>query len=252
MVDPFHISRRKIARAKLHLANLEIEVGAFFAGRPYTPFRETDPNNPKYEIHKLRFDKPIPDGVSNLLEEAIHHLRSALDSACYSVALLAGLSDKSKPNASFPFARSAGEFENGMKGRCSDMPLPFHALFRALQPHVGGNDALWAINEIANSDKHAILGIGSGAALDGVEGVGGVVCIPTMPIWNSRNQELEIGTFVTGDLQYKMDFSFFVAFEDVRIVTGQPILHFLRFAVESVEYIVNAIETESRRLWLIK
>ena len=115
-LNPFEGSRRKIARAKKHLEDLEREAAAFFAEHPYALIRDPDPNNPKHEIHKIRFNKRVPDSIASLTEEAVHHLRSALDNACYSVAVASGLT---KPrHTAFPFSGSAAEFENALKGRC--------------------------------------------------------------------------------------------------------------------------------------
>ena len=90
MADPFENSRRKVARAKEQLASLEKEIRLFFNTPPYSVVVEPDPDEPKHQIHKLRFDGPMPDSFANLTEETVHHLRSALDQIGYGMAAASG------------------------------------------------------------------------------------------------------------------------------------------------------------------
>jgi hypothetical protein len=146
MPDPFETSRRKIARAKVHIADLERETRVFFDARPYTVVVELDPEEPKHQVHKLKFDRPLPDSFAALTADAIHNLRSALDNVGYGLAVAAG-----RVNAkytAFPFAGGVVEFDNSIKGRSKDIPEEIHAVFRAYKPYKGGNDFLWALNEV--------------------------------------------------------------------------------------------------------
>src|SRR5258707_10911021 len=90
MTDPFESSRRKIARAKVHIEDLERESRTFFDERPYSVVIETDPNAPQHDLHKLRFNKTLPDSFATLTEESVHNLRSALDNIGYGLAISGG------------------------------------------------------------------------------------------------------------------------------------------------------------------
>src|SRR3990167_3014086 len=122
--DTFASSRRKIARAKEHIVYLERETGLFFAEPPYSVVVDPDPNEPKHEIHKLRFNRSLPDSLADLTADAIYNLRSALDNIGYGLAVSAGMVNPKY--TAFPFAGSAIEFENGIKGRCKDIPGKIH------------------------------------------------------------------------------------------------------------------------------
>lgn len=119
MAHPFDSARRKVARAKEHIATLEGEVAAFFAGKPYSRVAEPDPKQPHLEVHKLRFTGDLPDQFATMTSDGPHNLRDALDNAGYALAVASG---KTSPlNAAFPFAGSSADFKNSL-GRCKDIP----------------------------------------------------------------------------------------------------------------------------------
>jgi hypothetical protein len=184
MAHPLEVPRRKLSRAKEHVADLDSKVTEFFE-RPdiYEFVVDPDPQEPKHVIHKMRFKEPLPESFTAITADAVNNLRSALDAACYAIAVAAGAT---KPrHAAFPFAGSFADFENGMKGRCKDIPLDLHALFRAYQPYKGGNDALWALNDICVRDKHTLLGIGLDTVLGDLVATGTMRSIPVNPPWDS-------------------------------------------------------------------
>jgi hypothetical protein len=250
MPDPLESSRRKIARAKEHIANLEREMAAFLEARPYTAVVELDPKEPKHEVHKLRFNRGLPDTFSNFTSEAVHSLRDALDNAGYGLAVAAG---GVKPKfTAFPFAGSAIEFENGMKGRCKDIPEEIRAIFRAYQPYKGGNDFLWALNEVAVADKHKLLTIALNSLLGDVFGEGAIHHIPLNPTWNSLKREIEVLTGFAGHpMKCDIEISLFIAFDEIPFVAGEPVLKVLSYFVDIVQDILSRIEVEARRLGLI-
>lgn len=251
MIDPFESSRRKVARAKEHIADLERETGLFFGARPYSVVIEPDPNEPKHEVHKIRFDRAMPDSFASLTAEAVHNLRSALDNVGYGLAVSGG---RVNPKyTAFPFSGSALDFENVIKGRCKDIPEEIHALFRAYQPYRGGNDFLWALNEVSITDKHKLLTIALGSLLRDMVGEGALIRVPVNPIWNSLRQEIEIATCVAGSaVKYHAGVSLFVAFDEIAVVKNEPVLKVLDYFLEIVEDILSSIEGESKRLGFVK
>ena len=73
MSSPLDPSRRKVVRANEHIANIEIESGGFFASKPYSLIVEPDPDSPNQEIHKLRFNEPLPEIIgfnNNLVQDS--------------------------------------------------------------------------------------------------------------------------------------------------------------------------------------
>src|SRR5258708_5919182 len=117
MPDPFDSSRRKIAPANKHLADLKREVRAFLEQKNfYNLFTEPHPSKPDHIVQKLRVAKQIPDDWSEIVGDIVDNLRSALDHAIYSVAVASGRSNPR--NAFFPFSGAVTRFEANLKGRC--------------------------------------------------------------------------------------------------------------------------------------
>jgi len=253
MADPFENSRRKIVRAHEHISDLEREGKLYWDSNPYKIVIEPDPQQPGHEIHKLRLTTPLPASFSSLTADAVHNLRSALDNACYEIAVGAG---RVKPkHAAFPFAGSAIEFENTMRGRCRDIPEEIYPLFRAYQPYKGGNDLLWALNQVSNTDKHALLAVGLGSALGSMHATGGMIRMYINPPWDSVKQEIELGVFMADPIfesKYQIDFSVCLAFDDIQIVGGKAVVPVLKHFASVVQDIVAGIQAESRHLGFVK
>jgi len=250
VIDPFATPRRKIAHAKKKIADFEGESRRFFAQHPFSFLIEPDPNEPKHEVHKLRFNQSLPDSLSNLTADAVNGLRSSLDNLGYALAVVAG---KTNPrHAAFPFAGSAGEFENALSGKSKDIPKVIYPLFRAYKPYKGGNNFLWALNEIAITDKHKLLSIQLGSMLGNMEAEGGFVSMPVNPIWDSLKKEIVVSTWAIGsNVKYKADFALSVIFDEIEIVDGEPVLRVLDYFANIVEDILLGIQAESRRLGII-
>lgn len=250
---PFGNSRRKLVRAKEHLSNLEGETGCFLAERPYRVVIEPDPEEPKHLVYKFKLNKPLPDSLANLTNEVVFHLRTALDNAVFGLAVSAGV--ENPRCAAFPFSGSAGELDKAIKGRCKDVPEEIYPLFRAYQPYRGGNDLLWALNEVSNTDKHALLAIAVATELGDVDMLGGALVggLPINPTWDSRKQEIKLATFLAGHTpQGYMNYTPFIAFNEIPVVGGEPVSGVLNQFVSMVEGILTGLEAEARRLGLFR
>ena len=246
----FDSARRKVARAREHIATLEVEVAAFFAAGPYIRVAEPDPRQPPLEVHKLRFTKDLPDQFATMTSDALHNLRDSLDNAGYALAVASG--QTSPQNAAFPFAGSLPAFKNSL-GRCKDVPKEFHSVFEAYGPYKGGNDVLWALSKLAVIDKHKLLTIALNSQLGNVHGEGAIHHIPVNPTWDEAAREIEIFTsFVGQPVKIRIEIGLFLAFDDVPEVTGEPVLKLLDYFVELVEDILLRLDTEARRIGVFK
>ena len=245
-MEPLESSRRKVARAKEHIANLKVASRLFFDACPYTIVVEPDLREPKQEIHKLRLDGPLPDSFTNFTDDAVHNLRSALDNLGYALAVSSGRVDPK--STAFPFSGTALQLDNNIKGRCKDIPEEIYPLFRAYQPYKGGNDILWALNEVSITDKHKLLTVALRSNLGNMSGVG-VLSMPLDPTWDRIKKEIEIATCVVGyTVKYHAEISLFVAFDEIAIVSGEPVLKVLDYFVDIVEDILSRVGAEARRL----
>ena len=63
-MDPFDSSRRKLARAKEHIAHLEEELLIFFQSDPYAPVVEPHSELPGHIVRKIRVTKQLPEALA--------------------------------------------------------------------------------------------------------------------------------------------------------------------------------------------
>jgi hypothetical protein len=253
LADIFYSCRRKLARAKEHLVDLEREVVDFQLSNPYTRVTELDPDAADHYIHKVKLTKFLPPSISDITADIVGNLRNSLDNAGYAIAVASGLSNPKFTN--FPFAGSIDHMPNAL-GRSKDLPPQIQSLFCGFQPYPGGDDLLWALNEICVTDKHKLLiPIGTGSTNLGmhVEALG-YIKMPQTPMWDRTKNEMELVTVgpETEQFNYNFHFRIFVAFNNIRVVDGEPVLGVLYALGRKVESILMAIEAESRRIGIIK
>jgi hypothetical protein len=192
MSDPFTSARRKIARAKRHILDLEREITAFIGENPYIQVVEDDPQRPGYRFHKIKLTKTLPESFADLIGDAVNNLRAALDHACYAVAAASG---KIVPReAYFPFAGDASKLDSAIKGRSKDVPQEIHPLLRSFQPYKGGNEILWTLNLLCIADRHKMITpIGTGIVRPGTNIRGtGFFDMPIPPVWDRSKLRIAI------------------------------------------------------------
>ncbi len=85
-------------------------------------------------------------------------MRAALDQAVYTIAIAHGVTEqKILRNVAFPFSSSAADFQSRLNGACLNFPRAILTVLESAKPYKGGDHALWAINELANTSKHKTL-----------------------------------------------------------------------------------------------
>src|SRR5207249_1323483 len=130
-------------------------------------------------------------------------------------------------------------------------------IVRAFEPYKGGNDLIWALNKLSNTNKHGIIRpvamancsmVTSGTSQASERGS---LQLPFPPRWDSAKNEMILAR-APSDVKFTMnyDYSFFVAFSDVEFVDGEPVTRVLDYLAGVVESIVMAIEAESKRIGL--
>jgi hypothetical protein len=255
LADPLESSKNKIARAKEHFADLQTKIADFIELEPYETIAEPHPNKADHVVNKIRLTQALPSSIGDITGDMVHNLRSALDNAGYAVAVAGALPGAKDPkNAAFPFAGSAAQMVNAL-GRSKDVPEQIQSLFCGFQPYPRGNDLLWALNEICNTDKHKIaipIGQGMFRASADVRGTG-FFSMPDPHVWDRTKNEMELITLGPGaTFNYKFDFRLFIAFNEIKIVDGKPLVATLDAMGSIVERILVAIEAEARRIGVFK
>jgi len=260
--DPFASPKLKLTRAKKNRDDFASERVRFINEYPWSQVTDTGPDGFSKQF-KVRLTKPFPDTLSELISYATNNLRSCLDGATWATAVCSGKNGK---NAPFPFGDSPDGLEQCIKGRCKDIPSDILTVVRKFRPYKTGNALLWAINHIANMDKHALV-IPMAAGLSSLVFTGimpkGSTAItfsrapifsPSHPIWRPEDNEIiysVTGTNVDSEVRanYDVHIMLDVAFGKIEIVAGKRAISVLNDMISEVESVLLAIEGETRRLF---
>jgi hypothetical protein len=252
MPDYFKSPKQKLARANKHIEDLERELDTFFGANPWTHAVEIDANGIFME-HKIKLTREFPDVITDTLFDAVVNLRTALDQVGHSCAWAAGNAVNS--GTYFPFGATEADMENTiMRGNCKNIPPDIVTLMRTFKPYRTTDrlPLLWAINKAASVDKHALLKP-VGACLLGAHISGSLqpIPLPNGPRWIAEKNEIIFArSRVDGpSMNYQFDLSPDVAFGEVDVVAGLPVLGFIHEMAHIVESILVAIEREMRRLF---
>ena len=252
--DPFRSAKRRVARGRDHVRNIETGFRAFVDGKHEALVKEVDAE--ENTIVKVKLTKPLPDELTDSAFEAIEALRSALDQAAFATAVASG-----KPQAKsayFPIGDDAPGLENVIKGRCKDIPPDIVTLFRSLKPYQGGNDAIWVLNKLCAASKHKFL-VPVGTTVGKLNFgntvlTGGQTSGVKMPVpkWDTENSEMIM--FVVGPdskVDYNFSLSYSLVFGNVDKVAGCDIFSALTAMAGEVDRIVLAVEKEAQRIGLV-
>lgn len=190
-------SRYCIERAKHHIRDFEWQVIEFYASKPYTKIIETDSDTSE-ELHKIKLVKPMPIALPGIAFDVVNNLRPALDQACYAI-------NPQKNGSSFPFARNTKHFENSINGKTKHLPKEIVDLIRRFKPYKGGDNLLWALNELCNANKHAIVcpvaTVSGGVAADTLVMRGPGKMLP--PRWDRTKNEMILFRLKPGSTVYE-------------------------------------------------
>ena len=242
--------KRRLARAKANISRLEKRIATFFKRKPGDYIREVNPQG--MTVHAFKFHRKIPDSWADVAVEAIEALRSSLDQCGYAVAMRAGVAEPK--NAYFPFGDSVIDLDANVKGRCKDLPPDISALFRSFEPHEGGNYTLWALNKLCNANKHRLLmpvGIHSGGMMVNKAIMSGGVRIIAPFFDREKNQIVFAMVDPGGQLQYDVQLSFNVSFDEFNGVAAGPAVGILNAIAGEVDRVLRATEAECGRIGLI-
>jgi len=241
-----------LRQANRHIDNLKSQIDAFVDEKPWTHIVEKDVDGIT-DVHKIKFGERFVDDLPNIIFDAANNLRSVLDQAGYASAVLSG--NTVLKATKFPVGPTKEKMLNNATGGCKDLPPEITALFISFNPYKGGNDLLWALNELCNTPKHKIIiPVQTGGALHFVET--GIYTGPTRvtaPEWDAEKNEIVLLRGGSGsEIDYEGSFSFTVAIDDAQeIVGGEPPIGALRAMAAEVESILMATEAECRRIGLI-
>ncbi|MDF0659727.1 MULTISPECIES: hypothetical protein [unclassified Rhizobium] len=143
-----HQPRLKIDRANAKIAEARTVLGSTdvyqFVGR-------VDTDSGDGIIRLDLFD--VSDLVHVIVGEVAYQLRSALDVAAVALARLNGATNVK--HVYFPFAGTEHEFlAKGAQGKMAGLSETAKDVIVSFAPYRGGNDLLYGLNDLCNTDKH--------------------------------------------------------------------------------------------------
>jgi hypothetical protein len=159
--SPLDDARAKLGRAKLHVEILRADIRQAGQGEPYTiPLRE-DLDEDTGTLY-LRVDRETarPQEWGLMIGDALHNLRSALDSGWWQLAchhLKRGPTEEEAKKIQFPILKPGGTWNHSSVKKWVGLAAAKFA--GALQPDPGGYPPeilhpLAALNRLSNIDKH--------------------------------------------------------------------------------------------------
>jgi hypothetical protein len=256
MVDLFNSPRLTLARAHHHIHEFNEVINTFITEKPWTHFVDKDAETGR-DLYKVKLMKEPPGILSCILFDAANNLRAVLDQVGYASAVASG--NTSLKAIKFPFGPTEQKWRNNLAGGCKDLPAEIRTIFEQFKAYSGGNDTLWATNEIANANKHLALkallltrpdaffsariemrpGGLEEIISPGGAGIG----------WDSRKNEITLFAAQPGaktDIHINITAS--IAIEGIKIQGCETAPAFLDTARNEVERVLVATEAECRRL----
>jgi hypothetical protein len=258
MADALASPKSMLRRAKSQIADLDVQIKRFAEEKPWSFVAEDDLDritNEPVTHHKVKFTSRLSEDLPHITFEAANNLRAILDQLGYAVAIL---NQRIDPKAcKFPIGPTEVDARNNAKGGCKDLPPEIVDLFISFKPYKGGNNAIWALNELANTPKHKLLypfNMIGGSTMTSKINILGDGMVEQTYFWNSEKNEI-VFLVVSGkaNISYNANITFSVALDGVdQVIRGQHPVTVLRTMTGEVERVLMATEAECRRIGLIK
>ena len=248
MPGPLESAWSVLANANDHIAKFDREYGAYRLSGPVAKILEDD-TKANEKILKLKLIKPVPDSLRTIAFDAVNNLRSVLDQATYAVCMAAGGKGK---DTYFPFGDTPAEVKSRHAQASKEIPAPMFAFMESLKPYKGGDDLLWSLNKLCNTEKHRFLvpfAIKSGGlqSIDTSHTGPGNFRVAMNPEWDSTKNEMELARVGEGKWHYNVDLVFFVAFGEIESIAKKEATRVLYALLRKVDGILSGIEVEGRR-----
>ena len=249
----------KVARAKIHLRELEGISARFMNAKPYAV--GTKRNAEKRLVYFVSRIVEVPPEIPVVAGDVLQNLRSALDHIAYRL-VLSGAGSMPTQHVYFPIALDLQRYnEKKTRDLRGASPAVINAV-DAVKPYRGGTDALWRLHKLNNIDKHRLLlTVGSAFHSFDVAAVmqkhfedlarsSGGIHVQLPPFFFSPSDRmfpLKSGTELFLDLpdavpNDRIQFRFDIALQESEAgVNGEPLIETLNDIVKAVEATVNQL-----------
>ncbi|MGA2571087.1 MAG: hypothetical protein ABSF23_11265 [Terracidiphilus sp.] len=170
--DRLRLIRVKIERAEKHLDELEAAILSLGQATFKLISLDSQPETGKPFLNARPLNV-YPPAIPAIAGDVIHNLRSALDHLAFHLVMVGVTFGETPPekweDIQFPIMYSLKGYE-GRKGRhIQGARREAIEAIDALKPYKGGNEALWLLRRLDNTDKHSFLWpIGENVIVGGV------------------------------------------------------------------------------------
>ena len=255
MADHFASPKQLISHARDEIKAAADLVAEYARSQRGTRVVHDDPVA-RQKIHCVRIAGPaIPPKLTNIVKDAAGNLRDALDHAVYSAAVV--IVGGEPKDTGFPFAKDAAGVQGELGSpRLAGNPPEIRPCLEGFQPYKGGNDALWAMNQIRNPNTHRFIVPVASAAMTRNIGISEAMFTGTSEFgysrWDAAKNEVEFMR-VSRDsyIDYQVRIAIGVTFEGIEAVAGKLLIPTLNLMASETERVVLAVEAECRRLGFI-
>lgn len=244
----------KIERAKQHLEELQKEIDTFFKLQPYKIATKRDPET-KRLIYYLTDVTSVPDKIALISGDIVQNLRSALDHLAYDLFIKDNRGALLAKHIYFPIEKDHQTYEREKVRKTGGISSEKLKLIDSVRPYKGGNNVLWAIASLNNTDKHRLL-ITVGSTFGSVD-IGALLVaqmrkfmkdddIPEMPLFIrpadnlfplKRGDQLFIDS-PHAELSPQMQFRFEVVLNEKGVAEGQPVISTMESMINEVEKLI--------------
>lgn len=245
----------KVSRAKYHLSDLEQAISAYFATNPYVVGTKIEDNTRRL-VYYLVSVKETPESIMSITGDILHNLRSALDHLAYQLFIAAGGTHAGSRHIQFPIVDNIGGYEKAKTNLLQGLATNAIAAVDAIKPYNGGNDVLWRLHKLENIDKHRTI-ITGGSSFRSLD-----LGAHMSTIMQQSSPDLQIpiisaffrpadtgfplkagyelfsdapGAIVNDNIQFRFE----IAFGEVGIIHGEPLLDTMRGMLETVDHLIR-------------
>lgn len=248
--DLFESPKLLISECDQEIINIQKMISDFFSGKCAAVVKIFDPVS-EQEAYKVRLTARLPGSINVKVKNVISNLRDALDHSVYSSeATIRGGIPK---NTSFTFAKNIDELQKKLnKSGTSYVPPELRECFLNFRPYGGGNDVLWGMNQIRNSNTHRTIvpagtSLGNvGMAFSNSHVVGALELVDFA--WDEEKSEVEIFRVGRGSkLNLNIHVNFDAMFNCEGFFNKKPVVPSLLNMQNEVKNIISIIELETAR-----
>jgi hypothetical protein len=253
--DPFYSAKSRLQRAEDKISELDTAIWEYRSKHPPDLICEPDEPDRRTKTYKFKFTAPFPDSWTHLPIEILEATRSALDQCAYAAAKVSR--NPRLKRTQFPIADTFDNLKNLITGRkvCEDVPDAVVSIFIRFKPYKGGNSELWALNKLRNSTHTQLVPVavrGANVHIRHSKRFPGELT-GLNPVFDSTKNELPFARAAIDDQHSFGAYpTFNIGFDQTVAPDRRHAVAFLTAAVNTVEEVVQTVETACKRLGFLQ